>query len=192
MGKKNKGVRDLDDRALFRKALADAEPLKKRPKDKADANSANKILGERKNQPESKISRARSRGAMADKVRSKPLPELELGGTANIDRRTADRFRRGRLQIEGRLDLHGLYQDEAHEALTGFIHSSANNGKRCVVVITGKGRADQGGEGQGILRRQVPRWLNEPELRPHILSISQAQNEHGGNGAIYVLLRRRR
>lgn len=129
-------------------------------------------------------------------------PELRPGEAKGLDRRTAERLRRGKFAIEARIDLHGQTQAEAHRALAAFIAGSHKAGRRCVLVITGKGgppgaRKDSG-EGvmpdreRGILRRAVPRWLNEPDLRPLILGFAQAQPAHGGAGAFYVLLRRKR
>ncbi len=124
-----------------------------------------------------------------------PLPELLLGVTAGVDKRTAQRLGRGQLAIEARLDLHGLTQDEAHARLAGFIRRSAVAGKRCVLIITGKGFKPPynkiGGE-TGVLRKAVPRWLNEPSLRRDIVALRHAQPKDGGDGALYVLLRRER
>lgn len=116
-------------------------------------------------------------------------PELRLGAMAGVDRRTAERLRRGKLAIDGRIDLHHHTQDEAHGALTEFITNAAGAGRRCVLVITGKGAVSAGG---GVIRRRVPQWLNLPPLRECVLAIAQAKPEHGGAGALYVLLRRRR
>lgn len=115
------------------------------------------------------------------------LPTLAKGHSPGVDHRTAQRFKRGRMEIDGRIDLHGMGQEVAHAALIRFISSSASAGLRCVLVITG-----QGDRGQGVLKRMVPRWLNDETLRPMVLSFSQAQVEHGGYGALYVLLRRNR
>lgn len=115
------------------------------------------------------------------------LPSLSKGQSPGVDRRTAQRFKRGRMDIDGRIDLHGMGQEVAHAALIRFITGSAQNGLRCVLVITG-----QGDRGQGVLKKMVPRWLNDTPLRPHVLSFSQAQVDHGGYGALYVLLRRKR
>jgi DNA-nicking Smr family endonuclease len=104
---------------------------------------------------------------------------------AGIDRATAERLKRGRLAIEARLDLHGLTQDEAHRAVAGFVGGSRAGGLRCVLVITGRGAV-----GGGILRQAVPRWLDEPGLRRHLLAIAPAQPRDGGAGALYLLLRR--
>ncbi len=98
-------------------------------------------------------------------------------------------MRRGRMAIEGTLDLHGYTQDQARSALTGYLARAQDVGKRCIVVITGKGDITQGG---GIIRAQVPRWLNEPENRARILAFDYAQSKHGGMGALYVLLRKAR
>jgi DNA-nicking Smr family endonuclease len=117
------------------------------------------------------------------------LPALAPGVASGIDRRTAERQRRGQLPIDARLDLHGLTQQEAHRALIRFITDSATRGLRNLLVITGKGSA---GDASGVLKTAVPRWLNERELRTHILSFAWAQPRHGGAGALYVLLRRQR
>ena len=106
------------------------------------------------------------------------------------------------MAIEGRLDLHGLTQTEAHRALDGFIVAEHEAGKRCVLVITGKGGArfdrDDGGNDTGwrppagVLRELTPRWLSAPGLRPRVVAWHPAQPRHGGAGALYVLLRRHR
>ena len=117
-------------------------------------------------------------------------PPLEVGKAAGVDKRTAQRLRRGQIAIEGRLDLHGLTQAEAHRALNGFLADAQAAAKRCVIVITGKGRSDTG-EG-GVLRRAVPHWLDQPPNRGRIIAVRQAQPRHGGGGALYVLLRKAR
>lgn len=115
---------------------------------------------------------------------------LAHGETAGIDRRTAGRFTRGRMEIDGHIDLHGMTQETAHRALCAFLARAHDRGSRCVIVVTGKG--SRGGEGGGVLRRMVPMWLNEPGLRTRILSFTHAQPQHGGEGALYVLLKRHR
>jgi DNA-nicking Smr family endonuclease len=93
------------------------------------------------------------------------------------------------MPIEARIDLHGMTQSEAHRVLTGFITGQQAAGRRCVLVITGKGRGKQGA---GILRESVPRWLNEGPLRERVLAFDYARPQDGGEGALYVLLRRKR
>ena len=117
------------------------------------------------------------------------LPELDLAAPAGVDRRTARRLKRGQLPAEARLDLHGRTQDQAHGALQSFVEESRMARRRCVLVITGKGSVASG-KG-GVLRQMVPRWLNEPALRRHIIAITNAPESSGGTGALYVLLKSR-
>jgi DNA-nicking Smr family endonuclease len=112
---------------------------------------------------------------------------LALDRFAGIDRSNSERLKRGLHKIEARLDLHGMTQTEAHRALAAFIGRSHDAGRRCVLVITGRGL---GPDGPGILKGAVPRWLQEPELRQHVLAMAPAQPRHGGAGATYLLLRR--
>ena len=118
---------------------------------------------------------------------------MELPATGRVipglDQRTADRLRQGRLEIQARIDLHGMRQAEALHALSGFIQHNHHHGRRLVLVITGKGTL---GEGRGVLRSQVPRWLAEPALRDKVLAFYPARQKDGGDGALYVLLKRRR
>lgn len=116
-------------------------------------------------------------------------PPLVAGAAVDTDARTMLRLKRGRIRPEGRLDLHGMTQEAAHHALGGFIAHSRNEGRRCVIVITGTGR---GREGAGVLREQVPKWLSTPPLRDGVIGFANAQPTDGGAGALYVLLRRKR
>jgi DNA-nicking Smr family endonuclease len=121
-------------------------------------------------------------------VRRQPRPttqRLDARGPVDLDRGTWRRLRRGQYPIEARLDLHGMTQARAHDALTGFLATSRSMGRRCVLVITGRGALTG-----GTLRAVVPRWLDEPPNRERILVYAAAQRHHGGDGALYVLLRR--
>jgi DNA-nicking Smr family endonuclease len=125
------------------------------------------------------------------------LPALTYAGTPGLDRRSAERLKRGQLPIEGRLDLHGMTQAAARSALDGFIAAMQRRGARAILVITGKGgRPGEDGadryDGRGVLRREVPRWLNELPNRAQVLAFTEAQPQHGGAGALYILLRRQR
>jgi DNA-nicking Smr family endonuclease len=118
----------------------------------------------------------------------KALPPL-AAGFAGVDRATGERLKRGLYPIEAQLDLHGMTQADAHRALSSFVAASREAGRRCVLVITGRGlNSDE----RGILRCAVPRWLDEPGMRPSLLAIAPARPRHGGAGALYLLLRRRR
>ena len=146
-------------------------------------------------------------------LKPRPLGPQPIKKEVGLDGKNAERLRKGKIDIEARLDLHGLTQARAYDVLVDFIHRQYGAGKRCVLVITGKGKgrdfrgmprevADTPWErkaerfemptGSGVLREIVPRWLGEPSLRPYVVSHSQAQPRHGGSGAIYVYLRRDR
>jgi DNA-nicking Smr family endonuclease len=117
---------------------------------------------------------------------AKPLPPL-----APLGRRMKQRVARGKETIDGRLDLHGLTQSEAHATLLHFLRSASSRGARLVLVITGKGV--RGGDGErGVLKRQVPQWLGLPEFRTFVLGFEDAHIAHGGGGVLYVRVRRPR
>ena len=114
-----------------------------------------------------------------------------------IDSKTHQRLSRGKLAPEGRIDLHGMTAERAHSALRAFIMGAHGQGKRLVLVITGKGQG--AGEDpfalsarRGVLRNAVPQWLMQPPLAPLVLQIAPAHRRHGGSGAYYVYLRRQR
>lgn len=115
----------------------------------------------------------------------------------DVDRNTMKRLKRGDVAIEGKLDLHGMNQGQAHDALISFIRASEAAGKRCVLVVTGKGNSGRSSEGwldrkPGVLKQRVPVWLHEGDLSSIVLQVVPAQPKHGGDGALYVYLRRRR
>lgn len=117
-------------------------------------------------------------------------PDLSHGKAPGMDRRTQQRLTRGKLDIEGRLDLHGHIQADAHRALTGFLQAAFNNGRRTVLVITGKG--DRLAGRAGVLKEMVPRWLNEMPIRQWVTGFSYAAPKDGGEGALYIRVKRRR
>lgn len=117
---------------------------------------------------------------------------IEIGSVAGLNRRQADALRAGGIGIDARLDLHGFSRKEAGGRVAAFVARSARRGLRCVLVITGQGRRDPLAKARGVLRGGLERWLNEPATRPLVLACVPAQRRHGGQGAFYVLLRRRR
>lgn len=106
-----------------------------------------------------------------------------------LEKPVRKKLAKGRLSIEARIDLHGLYQDEAHDILLGFLARAHERGMRHVLVITGKG-SSMGSE--GVLRRAVPLWFSKAEFRFLISSWEWAARHHGGEGAMYVRLSRDR
>lgn len=119
--------------------------------------------------------------------------ELVIGDTANIDGNLADKFVKGQLKIEARLDLHGLSEKEAFAKVRDFIIDSYHQGRRCVLIITGKGeRVDPWWESKGVIKQSFPRWLNHADIRPYLLSSAPAKPSDGGTGAFYCLLKRQR
>ncbi|MDA7946397.1 MAG: Smr/MutS family protein [Hyphomicrobiaceae bacterium] len=114
---------------------------------------------------------------------------------ATIEKREIRGLGGGRVSVDARIDLHGARQLEAHRMLKSFLAGAQENGHRYVLVITGKGSSRaQGGEaqGRGVLNREVPRWLSEPEFRQWVVSFAPAHKRHGGEGALYVRIRRRK
>ena len=116
----------------------------------------------------------------------KPAPRLEP-----LDRRLKQRLARGREPIEARIDLHGRTQDEAHATLLRFLRKAQEDGVRFVLVITGKGaRARDEWSERGVLKRQVPLWLKLPEFRAYVVGFEPAHVGHGGEGALYVRIKK--
>ncbi len=185
-----KTVRPLDDKDVFdepaSKGSARQATVPRQRGATATLQSARKRVGVNSFEP--------GRSSKVEQSPSSSLPPL-----ANIDRRQHRRLASGRTQIEARLDLHGHRQHEAHEELKAFIIRCREQGLRHVLVITGKGQRARRDESNfygsdhwsGVLRTQVPLWLSEPSMRPHIVGFEQAHNRHGGAGALYVRLRRR-
>ena len=129
-----------------------------------------------------------------------PLKATKVAPIAEFDRKKAKKIRSGQIEIEARIDLHGLRQDEAHMTLRAFLVRAQRAGKRWVLIITGKGKlADREDDApfdmtrnrdRGVLKRNVPRWLEEPDLRALVVSYTTAAISHGGDGALYVHLRK--
>jgi DNA-nicking Smr family endonuclease len=112
---------------------------------------------------------------------------------AAFARREKRELARGRAAIDARIDLHGMTQAQAHAALVRFLRGAQHDGAKFALVVTGKGsRAADGASERGVLRRQVPLWLQLPELRDIVVGFEEAHVGHGGEGALYVRLRRAR
>lgn len=179
---------DCEDQALWRLVTRDIKPIEK-PRPASTAKQA----GPQKRKAQTSPGNA---AAFCAEIPAPPMTSAlrqERPVNAGLDRRSAQRLRRGQMEIEARLDLHGLSQARAHDALRRFLLDSYKSGRRCVLVITGKGRKSADGEQEpGILRRRVPDWLGEPGLAEIVLRAEPAQPRDGGSGALYILLRRQR
>lgn len=123
---------------------------------------------------------------IAPPSRAKPSGPKPVSPPQAIEPRRHHRISRDPEAIGGRIDLHGLGQDQARATLEGFLMRSWSQGARAVLVITGKGS-----RGDGILRRMTPEWLAAPHLRSVVAGLSEAHRRHGGEGALYVALKRR-
>jgi DNA-nicking Smr family endonuclease len=121
----------------------------------------------------------------APALKPRPLPHAPRTLHA-IEPNRERRLARGRDELEARIDLHGLDQDRARDALERFLLRAQADGRRAVLVITGKGST-----GDGVLRRRLPDWLNAQPLRAVVAGVSEARRWHGGKGAVYVALKRR-
>ncbi len=151
-------------------------------------------------EPKTKASKKTGPQTAVEKASPKPArppsPPATAPSLSTFDRKAARRLRQGQIEIEARIDLHGMRQHEAHGALRRFLLSSFSRGLRWVLVITGKGgprrpRDDDeyGIPERGIRRKNVPMWLAEPELRAVVVSFTTAAISHGGEGALYIQLR---
>lgn len=144
---------------------------------------------------------------IADEAPAAPVPVLRLNSPpvtakipsappappplAPLGRRERSKLSRGRKDIDARLDLHGMTQSRAHRVLLDFLYHAQADGMSVVLIITGKGKSGAESE-RGVLRRQVPQWLGLPEFRGFVIGFDEAHIGHGGEGALYVRVRRAR
>lgn len=173
-----------DELDLWQRFTADVERLTKEA-----PPAKTKLQPKKVEEPTSKPKARHPAASQRETYPSKPAPPPAIvpDTPLNTDRRTWERLKRGKITVEKRLDLHGRTQIEAHDALDRFLAMSAASGLRCVLIVTGKGV-----NGDGVLRQMVPRWLAEPDNREKIITYCTAHPRHGGAGALYVLIKRRR
>jgi DNA-nicking Smr family endonuclease len=178
---------DVEDLRLWAVVSSTVRPLKPTPLPfvRGESDAAHSRVGE--------SGAAKVKPAVAPLRSAAARPALPVKGReglappADVDPNLHRRIARGREHLAARIDLHGMTQDAARAALTGFIRRSVDDGWRAVLVITGKGVS-----GDGVLRRRVPDWLAEAPLREHVAGVSEAHRHHGGEGALYVALKRKR
>src|SRR6266568_6439667 len=177
-----------EERVLWESVAKQTKPLRKRSRaakpqlaaPDSETPAAAKPAAATKAHPPAKVPRA-------------PRPEVTPAAPplAPLGRRERSQLSRGRKEIDARIDLHGMTQTRAHRALSGFLQRAHSEGLTFVLVITGKGRMGAESE-RGVLRRQVPQWLSLPEFRSLVVGFEEAHIGHGGEGALYVRIRRSR
>ncbi|MDP2125159.1 MAG: Smr/MutS family protein [Parvibaculum sp.] len=189
-----------EERLLWRAVVKDAKPLLRRTK-KPIAESPAAIDAPIATPAPAPAARPRAAAPQSAAPRTHPPAPPPLTG---LDRRVSQRLARGQMEVEATLDLHGHNQHEAHDALLAFLSRSRARGLRCVLVITGKGASPYARhtlhgtdfyevpERQGVLRGAVPRWLEEASFRTHLSGFQPAHPKHGGGGAFYIWLRKKR
>jgi DNA-nicking Smr family endonuclease len=171
-----RGLSD-DERAVWDIVTRKIKPLKR-------ARNALKIeASEPVAEPASRKRAPAKAAVVAPPAAPKAAPKPQPPALSPLTRREKQRVARGHDRIDARLDLHGHTQDEAHGALLRFLRAASAHEKKLVLVITGK---------SGVLRRQVPLWLSTAELRPLVISTDIAAINHGGEGALYIRVRRGR
>lgn len=182
------GKRDTEhesDAELWARVAQSAKPLKK-------GRAAPKEAAKGRARPPAKVASVPPK-RVVPKTAARPTP---IARGEALDRQTARRLERGHVSVEARLDLHGMRQKDAHAALHKFLKWAQSKGYRHVLVITGKGaepslrRSFYEDEERGVLRQAVPHWLSAPDLAHVVASYSEAPRRLGGEGALYVRLRK--
>jgi len=124
--------------------------------------------------------------------------KISMSGPSGVNGATQDRLRKGLIEPDASIDLHGMTQVTAHRSLVSWLSAAHRRGHRLVVVVTGKGspknheNAPWMASPHGVLKQMVPRWLNEPDLAALVADVRPAHVKHGGDGALYVYLRKTR
>ena len=171
-----------EERALWESVARQTKPIRKKPR-AAKREAASQEV------PVVAKTAAPPRPVPLDKTPRVLKPDVPR--LVSLGRRERSRLSRGRNDIDARLDLHGMTQTRAHHALFGFLQRAHHDGLTFVLVITGKGKMGAESE-RGVLRRQVPQWLSLPEFRALVVGFEEAHIGHGGEGALYVRIRRSR
>jgi DNA-nicking Smr family endonuclease len=182
-GRRGRRLSD-DERALWRTVTREIAPLRPRP----SADSPDAVVADQPPPTEVVASEEPARATPRTKT---PTPLAVPPPLAPLEKRLRQRLGRGSETPDSRIDLHGMTQDRAHRALLSFLRRAQADGARVVLVITGKGARGPASE-PGVLRRAVPQWLALPEFRSFVVGYEIAHVTHGGEGALYVRVRRGR
>lgn len=204
-----------EEEQLWRQVMKDTEPLGQIAREPSTPQESGRPFSAKPTHhghppPPKKVAQKIS-GAMPPVIRHAQERTLNAQNAArspadlsDLDRKSQQRVRRGKIEVDAKIDLHGMRQSEAHQALIARVSRARLDGKRVLLVVTGKG-ASKGGStkdgsghgsqpfwarGGGVLKAQVPKWLREDPLRSMIFSVQEAHQRHGGAGALYVFLKR--
>jgi DNA-nicking Smr family endonuclease len=191
-----------EDRDLWRRYTRTADALDKargqRPEGEAtssrpvERSAPDPPAAKRPAEPFTLGVRARSRNSTHSLAPT--VSEQMAAAPLRMDARTHKRMKAGKLRPEGKIDLHGLTLAQAQPALTRFVLQAQGQGKRLILVVTGKGKSKPSDTVMpnrlGVLKHQVPMWLSMPPLAPAVLQVTEASRAHGGTGAYYVYLKR--
>jgi DNA-nicking Smr family endonuclease len=179
-----------DEHALWQGVARSVSPLRKRARRTAISEPGETAKTPPKPTPKLRAATAAKKAPVPAAPPPKPAGPPPL---APLGRKLKQRIARGSHTIDGRLDLHGFTQAEAHDALLHFLRTRQARGAKVVLIITGKGVRGGAGMGErGVLKRMVPMWLGLAEFRSYVVSFESASIAHGGEGALYVTLRRQR
>ncbi len=197
-----------EDEALWHSVARSLEPVRKKPRVHRSAEPSGPMPEQSEARLPPRLTEKLKAAAQPTKPPAgprQPSPEIRIERKppplAEFDRRQVRRIASGRIDVEARLDLHGMRSGEAHAALRNFVLRCYARGQRNLLVITGKGsRSDLSDRpfdwrdhtDRGVLKRSVPLWLADPDLRSVVVSFTQAHARHGGEGALYIQLRSRR
>jgi DNA-nicking Smr family endonuclease len=196
MSRDRRRVLSYEERVLWTTVTKSMTPLRDAPTVAQDAGVDTSDAAPLRKPPGPMPRKTKPQTSPQSKAKAAPYPPPQSppAGVTPLSRRMKRSVARGKEQIDARLDLHGLTQHEAHDTLLRFLRSASARDARLVLVITGKGkRIDGDGERErGVLRRQVPQWLALPEFRAFVLGFEDAAIAHGGEGALYVRVRRSR
>jgi len=174
-------IKSSDDIKAWEREIATINKLEKtkiylKP-DEIENGNNKKILGAKKQSPKERADK--DKGGVGQNTLTK--------SSFQTDGRTEQKLKQGRIRIDAKIDLHGKTKAEAYELLTGFIADSYEEGCKCVLVITGKGS-----KSGGVLKKIVPDWLSQTRFQQYVIKANPAKPKHGGNGALYILLRKKR
>lgn len=176
MSRSKRGSLSPEDSALWSKVARSVAPLKGRSWPETD-------------EPMPEPVQSAALPAVVAEARGKAERLMRDSVPGGIDRPTRRKLAKGRLSLEAKIDLHGMTQAQAHGVLVAFLHRALGEGRRHVLVVTGKG-SSLGSD--GVLRRAVPAWFATPAFRGLVSGWEDAARGHGGSGALYVRLRRKR